>query len=64
MREFIGTPIGLIINHYSEVVSVLVDPESKKATIHQAKFIEIAFCVVDDETGEEFYSIANTYSMN
>jgi hypothetical protein len=64
MMEFIGTPIGLIINHYSELVSVMEDPESKKTTILQAKFIEIVFCVVEDETGEEFYSIANTYSMN
>jgi hypothetical protein len=29
-----------------------------------ANFIEVAFCLIDVDTGEEFYSEPVTYSMN
>ena len=55
----------MIINHYDVVIAEMVEVECNEDEMKQrARFIDIAFCVVDPETGDEFYSLANTYSMN
>jgi hypothetical protein len=64
MSKLVAKPTGFIINHYNMVVSVEEDDGRRVETIQKAKFIEVAFCITDEETGDEFYSLANTYSMN
>ena len=64
MKEFIGTPVDLIINSYSVVFRVEEGEEQEFKPSEFAKFIDIAFCVIDEETGEEFYTETITYSMN
>jgi len=64
MREFIATPVGLIINHYNVAVSARKGQDEEWTAPQHAKFIEVAFCLIDEETDDEFYSLASTYSMN
>lgn len=64
MSELAAKPTGFIINHYHMVVSVEEEDGKRVEAIQKAKFIEVAFCITDEETGDEFYSLANTYSMN
>jgi hypothetical protein len=64
MDEVIATPIGLIINHYSVAIREREAQEMESELPRLAQFIDIAFCVIDPESGDEFYSLATTYSMN
>ena len=64
MKEFVAPPIGLIINHYSIVITAGEGEDEERSAIQHARFIEVAFCLVDKDTDGEFYSLANTYSMN
>jgi hypothetical protein len=64
MREFIGTPVDLIISPYTVVFRVEEGDEQEFKPTEFAKFIDIAFCVIDKRTGEEIYTEPITYSMN
>ena len=64
MREFIGTPVDLIISPYTVVFRVEEGDEQEFKPTEFAKFIDIALCVIDEETGEEIYTEPITYSMN
>ena len=64
MRDMIGTPIDLVINLYTMAFKVGEGPEGEFIVSDVARFIDIAFCLIDKETGEEFYSEPITYSMN
>ena len=63
MEAFIAPPIGLIINHYNITIKKGDDDEAHAAP-QQAKFIEMAYCLMGEDGEDEFYSPANTYSMN
>jgi hypothetical protein len=64
MRDIIGTPIDLVINLYTMAFKVGEGPEEEFIVSDFARFIDIAFCLIDKETGEEFYTEPITYSMN
>jgi hypothetical protein len=64
MRDLIGTPIDLVVNLYTLAFKVGEGPELELIASDYAKFIDIAFCLIDKETGEEFYTEPITYSMN
>lgn len=64
MREIIGTPFDLIICPYTAVFRGEEDTEQEFKRTELAKFVDIAFCVMDKETGEEFYTEPITYSLN
>ena len=64
MREIIGTPIDLVINLYSMAFKVGEGAEEEFIASEFARFIDIAFCLIDVETGDEFYTEPITYSMN
>ena len=64
MKEFVAPPIGLIINHYSIVITAGEGEDEERSATQHARFIEVAFCLVDEESDDEFYSLANTYSLN
>ena len=64
MRDIIGTPIDLFINLYTMAFKVGKGPEEEFIVSDIARFIDIAFCLIDKETGEEFYTEPITYSMN
>jgi hypothetical protein len=64
MRDMIGTPIDLVINLYTMAFKVEEGPEEELIVTDFARFIDIAFCLIDKETGEEFYTEPITYSMN
>ena len=64
MNDLVVTPIDILICPYTLVLS---DDERRGQGFKQtdvAKFIDIAFCVKDNETGEEFCTEPITYSMN
>jgi hypothetical protein len=64
MKEIVAAPIGLIINHYSIAIKEMEVDEVEPRSHHRARYIDVAFCVIDEESGDEFYSLANTYSLN
>ena len=64
MREIIGTPVDLVINLYTMAFKVGKGAEEAFIASGYARFIEIAFCLIHVETGEEFYTEPITYSMN
>ena len=64
MMEMIGTPIDVIVNLYTVAFKVGEDTENDLIASEFAKFIEVAFCILIEETGEEFYTEPITYSMN
>ena len=64
MREIFAEPIDLVINEFTVVFSVREDDSYKATASEYARFMEIAFSVYDGETGEEFSTLANIYSMN
>ena len=64
MREMIGTPIDVIVNLYTVAFNVGAGTENEFVASEYAKFVEVAFCVFSEETGEEFYTEPITYSMN
>ncbi len=64
MREMIGTPIEMIVNVYTVAFRVSEGTDNQLTASEFAKFIEVAFCVSIDETGEEFYTEPVTLSMN
>ncbi|MHA2030582.1 MAG: hypothetical protein ACW99Q_14435 [Candidatus Kariarchaeaceae archaeon] len=64
MSDMIGTPIDLVINLYTMAFNVGKGPEEEFIASDFARFIDIAFCLIDKETGDEFYTEPITYSMN
>ncbi len=64
MRDIIGIPKDLVVNSYKLAFKVEEGPEGELITSEYANFIEVAFCLINIETGEEFYSAPITYSMN
>ena len=64
MREMIGTPIDVIVNFYTVAFTVGEGNDEELVASDFAKFIEVTFCVLIEETGEEFFSEPVTYSMN
>jgi hypothetical protein len=64
MREILGTPVDLVINAYTMAFKVGEGTEEEFIASEFARFIEVAFCFFDKETGEEFYTEPITYSMN
>ncbi len=64
MKEFIAIPIDLIINSYSVAFRVEEGEEQEFKPSEFAKFIDIVFCFIDEESGEEIYADPITYSMN
>jgi hypothetical protein len=64
MRKILGTPVDLVINLYTMAFKVGEDAEEEFIASEFARFIDVAFCLIDKETGEEFYSEPITYSMN
>ncbi len=64
MREIIGTPVDLVINSYTMAFKVGEDAEGEFIVSELARFIDVAFCLIDEETGEEFYTEPITYSKN
>ena len=64
MREILGTPVDLVINAYTMAFKVGEGAEEELIASEYARFIEVAFCLIDKETGEEFYTEPITYSMN
>lgn len=64
MMEIIGTPIDIIVNLYTVAFKVGEDTDHGLIAADFAKFVEVAFCVLIEETGEEFYTEPVTYSMN
>ena len=64
MREIVATPIDLVINEYTVTFKVGEDDNYKFTASKYARFMEIAFSVYDEETGEEFFTLADIYSMN
>jgi hypothetical protein len=64
MREMIGTPLDIIVNPYTVAFRVGEDSDKEFIASDFAKFVEVAFCVYNEETGEEFYTEPVTYSMN
>ena len=64
MREMIGTPIDVIVNFYTVAFTVGEGNDQELVASDFAKFIEVTFCVLIEETGEEFFSEPVTYSMN
>jgi len=64
MWEMIGTPIDVIVNPYTVAFRVGEGSDNEFVASDFAKFVEIAFCIFDDETGEEYYTEPITYSMN
>ena len=64
MRDIIGTPVDLVINSYSIAFKFGEGAEKELIASEYARFVEVAFCLIDEETGEEFYTEPITYSMN
>ena len=64
MRDIIGIPKKLVVNSYTLAFKVEEGPEDEFIASEYARFIEVAFCLIDVETGEEFYTEPITYSMN
>jgi hypothetical protein len=64
MRDIIGTPVDLIIRLYRAVFKVGEGSEEEFIAIEFARFIEIAFCIIDVETGEEFFTEPIIHSLN
>jgi hypothetical protein len=64
MRDILGTPVDLIISPYTVVFRVEEGEEQEFKPAEFAKFIDISFCVIDVETGEEIYTEPITFSMN
>jgi hypothetical protein len=64
MRELIGTPIDIIVNIYTVAFKVGEGTDREFLVSEFAKFIEVEFCVLIEETGEEFYTEPITVSMN
>ena len=64
MRDIIGIPKELVVNSYTLVFKVEEGLDDELFASEYAKFIEVAFCLIDVENGEEFYSEPITYSMN
>jgi hypothetical protein len=64
MMEMIGTPIDIIVNLYTVAFTVGESTDQELIASDFAKFVEVTFCVLIEETGEEFYSEPVTYSMN
>jgi hypothetical protein len=64
MREILGTPVDLVINAYTMAFKVGEGAEEELIASEYARFIEVAFSLIDKETGEEFYTEPITYSMN
>ena len=64
MRDIIGIPVDLVINSYTVVFKLREGAEEEFVSSESARFIEVAFCLIDKETGEKFYTEPITYSMN
>jgi hypothetical protein len=64
VRDIIGIPKDLVVNSYTLAFKAEDGPDNENTESEFAKFIEVAFCLIDVETGEEFYSEPITYSMN
>jgi hypothetical protein len=64
MRELIGTPIDIIVNLYTVAFKVGEGAEQEFLVSEFARFVEVVFCVLVEETGEEFYTEPVTISMN
>jgi hypothetical protein len=64
MRGIIGKPVNFVIRLYTVAFKVGEGAEEEFVAFESAKFIEVAFCLIDKETGEEFYTEPITYSMN
>ena len=63
MEEIVATPIRLVTNERTVAFRVGEDDYKFTATEY-AKFIEMAFWVFDEESGEEICTMVNTYSLN
>jgi hypothetical protein len=64
MRELIGTPIEIIVNPYTVAFKVGEGTDDEFVASEFAKFVEVAYCVYVEETGEAFDTEPITYSMN
>jgi hypothetical protein len=64
MKEMVTTPIGLIWSEYTVAFKVGENDEYEFTASEYARFIDIAFNLIDEKTGELFNTVASTYSMN
>ena len=64
MSEMIGTPIEKIVNLYTVAFRVGEGTDNEFVASEFATFVDVAFCVLNEETGEKFYTEPITYSMN
>jgi len=64
MSEMIGTPIEKIVNFYTVAFRVGEGSDNEFMASDFAIFVDVAFCVLNEETGETFYTEPVTYSMN
>lgn len=64
MKDLIGSPFEVVICPYSLEIRVMGGLEKGIKNIDVAKFVDIHFKVIDDETGKEFCSELVTFSLN
>ncbi len=64
MKGIIGKPDNFVIRLYTAAFKVGEGAEKELIASEYARFVEVAFCLIDEETGEEFYTEPITYSMN
>jgi hypothetical protein len=64
VNDLVGIPTEVIICPYSLVFRATEAREIGIKRIDIAKFVDISFNVIDDETGEEFCSEPITHSLN
>jgi hypothetical protein len=64
MRGILGTTIDLIFNLHTVAFKVVKGTGDQIIASEFAKFIVITYCVIDQETEEEFYTKPITFSMN
>jgi hypothetical protein len=64
MSEMIGTPVEKIVNLYTVAFRVGEGTDHEFVASDFAIFVDVAFCVVNEETGDKFYTEPITYSMN
>lgn len=64
MNDLVGSPIEVVIHPYSLEIRVLGGFEEGINHIDTAKYVDLYFNVIDDETGEEFCTEPVTISMN
>ena len=64
MIDLVGTPTEVVIHPYSLEIRVMGGMKKGIKDIDFAKYVDIYFHVVDDETGEEFCTEPVTFSLN